>query len=206
MILLELLAASAEDAPSNIGYIALFGAAATWSALWMQFIVLPFFNKGEAIHKDYWQGGEINAAKAAIETTRLLPALAQMFQLAIDARSDKRKKPDGDIEELLQSVEFRPFLERAQAAMSAIDQITDLYHQLRQSSTRLWRWGLGHALLTPALPFIYIFAMPIDYRMKWLLILVAGVWLVTLFMCIKGAVAIHSKMGCFSTALEVEES
>ena len=154
--------AAAESMPNN-PYV-LFTAGIAWAAIWIQVIVVQFFNKGEQLHQDYWARGQINTALAAIETDRLIPALSRMFNRAIEEQADKRKRPENEMEDLLQSVEFAPDLQTAQVAMSAMDGIRQGYAHLKVSAARLWKWGFAHALLTPLLPAIYVFLVPIDPR------------------------------------------
>jgi hypothetical protein len=172
-------------APSGVAFgpIAIFTAALAWASLWCQLVVLPFYNKGESLHKDYWATGRINAALAAIEADRLIPALVRMFLRAIDEQTDKRKRLADELPDLLQSVEFLPDLKASQDAVSAMDGIRDTYKRLKLSAARLWKVGLCHVLLTPVLPALYIFGLPLNPHVIW------G------FVNCSGAVVVHALRG-----------
>jgi hypothetical protein len=192
--------------PSSLGSpLVLFTASVAWAALWLQFVVLPFYGKGESLHKDYWASGRINAVIAAIEAGSLIPILSRMFVRVIGAQTDKRKRPENEIDDLLQSVEFLPDLVEAQRSMSKMDAIGKSYQQLKVCAGRLWKWGFGHTLLTPVLPAIYVFLVPLSANWNWLLIGTAIMWSVTLCFSINGAVRFHSQMGRFTSMIEANE-
>ena len=113
--------------------------------------MLPFYNKGEDLHSSYFVGGELNAAAAAIESNRVIPALGRMFQRASDQREDRRTRID--IEELLQGIDYAPDLDQALSAMSAIASLKAQYQLLHTKAGRLWKWGAGHLALTPLTAF-----------------------------------------------------
>ena len=57
-------------------------------------MLVPFFSKGEKLHQDYKEKGSLDAAFAAIESNKLIPTLASIFQRARDAQEDKRSRID----------------------------------------------------------------------------------------------------------------
>jgi hypothetical protein len=181
--------------------LVLFAAAVAWSALWCQLLVIPFYGKGEKLHQDYHSSGKLNSVLAAIEASRLIPALASMFNRALDEQSDKRKRPN--MEELLQAVQFLPDLEAAQGAMSTIENLRGRYESLRLRANRLWKWGLAHSIATPLLPAVYVYLLPFSDWLLWLLGAVTGFWVVTLGFSIIGMVRFHDIMSVFNKDLEV---
>lgn len=183
--------------------LVLFTAGVAWAALWIQFVVVQFYGKGESLHKDYFANGRINAALAAIEADEMIPALCRMFLRAIEAQPDKRKRPEHEIEALLQSVEFLPDLKAAQDAMSKMESIQNRYHRLKLLASRLWKWGLSHTLLTPLIPSIYALLIPLDGRWQWALLGVGLLWITTLIICIVGLFRMHSQIEGFATSLEM---
>jgi len=184
--------------------IRLFAVPLAWATLAIQLIVVPFYNKGELLHKDYWASGKINSAIAAIETGALIPSLARMFNLAADHQTDKRRRPEREMEALLQDVEFRPDLEAAQEAMSSMEGIKDQYRWLKLAASRLWKSGLVHAIATPCLPAVYVFLVPIGEKYYWLLGLVGFVWLLSLLFSGWGFVRFHSHLERFNQSLELD--
>lgn len=201
---LAFLAQTESAAPTLGSQLILFTASIAWAALWIQLVVLPFFGKAESLHKDYSATGRINAALAAIEADELIPALCRMFLRAIEAQADKRKRPEHEIEALLQSVEFLPDLRTAQEAMSKMDSIQHRYQRLKSLAAGLWKWGLAHTLLTPFLPTVYVLMMPIDARWRWALMGVCVLWIITLIYCVVGLFRIHLQIEGFITSLEVK--
>jgi len=58
---------------TNIGLVAI-AAAVAWDALWLQFVVIPFYRKNEQMYKDYIGNGVIDAAVSFIESQKLIPS------------------------------------------------------------------------------------------------------------------------------------
>ena len=142
----------------------LLAASLTWAIIWIQLVIIPFYNKGELLHKDYWASGRINSTLAAIEADQLIPSLARMFSLAAARQTDKRKRPEKEMEDLLQSVEFLPELGIAQDASITMDGIRQQYRRLRLLASRLWKTGLVHTIISPAIPVVHSFLVPLDIR------------------------------------------
>ena len=205
-ILIAQGAAQSPGEPRAPSPMVLIGASVGWAAIWVQLVVIPFFKKGESLYQDYMASGKINVALAAIDTGELIPAISRMFIRAMEAQKDKRKRPENEIEQLLQSVEFRPDLESAQLAVGAMEGIERNYSRLKVSASRLWRWGLGHVILTPLLPLIYVYLLPLDGKCQWLLFGAAVVWAITLLLSFSGLFRFHSQMGQFNSSLEETEA
>lgn len=180
----------------------LLGASLAWATLWIQVFVVPFYYKSEALHRDYWASGRLNAALAAIESSRLLPSLARMFTRALHAQTDRRRRPEPEIEDLLQSVEFLPDLADAQDAMSDMDVLRDRYNRLRTSSRFVWMTGLAHSLLTPSLPLSYYFlSRTLSFRI-WVISGLVVVWALSLIMSVASLWRLHNRLQEFTTKLE----
>src|SRR5260370_3428864 len=107
-----------------------FAGAVAWGAIWVNLVVLYFFGKGEKLHQDYKEKGSLDAGLAAIESRRLIPALARIFHRARDAQEDQRKKID--MTALLQdeNFDFGPDREELEAAMQQKRTLLDCYKLL----------------------------------------------------------------------------
>ena len=193
-----------SDAPSSgtKDILKLFGLALPWAVVIIQLLVLPFYQKGEKLHKDYSASGAINSAIAAIESDQLISSLARMFKMATDQQEDKRRRPENEIEELLQSVRFLPDLQKARDAMSLMDGVQQQYMRLKLSASRLWRTGLTHAIASLMLPTIHAFLVPLDERWEWLFWGMIAVWLISLTMAVWGFVRFHAQIEQFNALLE----
>ena len=108
------------------------------------------------------------------------------------------------MEALLQSVEFAPDLENAQKAMSSMDEIKQQYHRLKLQASRLWKVGLVHAFVTPCLPAIHVFLIPLNDRFQWLFWPIVVVWASTLAIAIWGFIRFHWHIGRFNELLEID--
>lgn len=197
----ELSDDAATPSTANASTVALFASAVAWAALWVNLIVIPFFGKSERLHLDYHSSGKLNAALSAIEANRLIPALAQMFNRALDAKADRRTRVD--IEALLQEVQFLPDLEAAQSAMAAMESLRSTYRTLCRRAGWLWMWGLAHSLSTLASTAIYVILIPQFDWSKSLLWAAIGCWSVTLLSAIWHMRRFFSQMSSFNRDLEL---
>lgn len=154
-------------------------AATAWACAVLKFAVDPFYSKKEQLHKDYWVSGELSSAIARLESELLIPSLARMFNLATDAQSDKRKRPEREIEQLLQSVAFGTDLNAAQNAMSQINAIKQTYTSLQKRSSVIWRFGALNALFTLILPGLWIWGFPQHRGWEVAFWALATLWCVT---------------------------
>jgi hypothetical protein len=121
------------------------GAVIAWDAVWTQIAILQFINVEERLHKDYIESGSLDAAHSFIESQKLIPSLAEMFEAA---QANNRPRSKIPIAVLLQSVDCIPYLERAEAAVREKKEIDDSLTVLGCSAGRLWKIGLAHVLLT----------------------------------------------------------
>jgi hypothetical protein len=177
--------------------------ALTWAVAWLNLVVLPFFRKREALYKDYHNSGAIAAALSAIESRRLVEALAGMFEGVLDKQEDKRKKVN--IRDLLQSTDFLPDFRRAEEAYRDIGDIERTYKSLKDTAD-LWRWGAAHALASALVPAA---CLDFDKLGAWswvttenLLRVLALVWGLTLIMVVRRLLQFHSLMRDFLKQLE----
>jgi hypothetical protein len=183
--------------------IILFAAAVAWAAIWANVVVIPFYAKPERLHLDYHSSGKLNAALSAIEANQLIPALAQMFNRALEAKADRRTKLDKEaIESLLQEVQFLPDLEAAQQAMILMERLRGAYNVLHARAGWLWQWGLSHSICTLAMTVIYAYLFPIYDWAQWLLWATVGVWVLTLFAVIWQMRRFSKLMSSFIRGLE----
>jgi len=177
----------------------MLGAAVAWASIWIQ-VAFKFYGKGEELHKDYHTEGVLNTARSAIESNSLIPALAQMFDRALEARADRRK--NFVMAELLTAVQFLPDLEAAQKAMNDIQELDRRYGELKTKSSKIWKWTAAHALLTPIPVAVVAF---VGIEVTWALVtlsVVAAAWAISLLMSIAGCVRFHSLMASFNNAIE----
>lgn len=125
------------------------GIAIAWAVAWINVTVIPFYRKREALFKDYDHSGALSVALSAIESQRLVEALAGMFDEVLNKQEDRRRKVD--IRELLQSTEFLPSFEKAEEAYRDMGAIERTYAALKEASA-FWKWGVVHVLVTLLVP------------------------------------------------------
>jgi len=130
--------------------VAALGAAIAWDALWLQFVIIPFFSKDEALHKDYIASGGIDLAISYIESEKLIPVLAAMFEQARTAQEDRRRSPD--MNQLLQEVDYLPFLEDVENALKEKKQALDMLSRAQGIARWLWKVGGIHVISMAILP------------------------------------------------------
>ena len=174
-----------------------------WVAASVNLFVIPFYSKCESLHKDYATNGKLASAEASIESKQIIPALARMFILATDQRSDKRKRLEQqELEGLLHAAEFAADLELAQTGMSEIESIKGHYNRLRSSSKRTWSTALIHVAFSLSLPVAYLFLIPNFPRLGFSFWILLGGWGISLCMSISYFVRFHGNMERFNQSLE----
>lgn len=210
------LFASTPGADASVPWWTLLAVIIPWLVLWSTLIVIPFYSKGEDLHKDYF-GGELNAAQAAIESNRVIPALGRMFERASNQRVDHRTRIV--IEELLQGIDFAPDLNEALDAMSAITSLKAQYELLHTKAGRLWKWGAGH-LISTALIAVAMSLDRIEDALSgvatitisqldlwpWLCTTIGMLWLLTLAVMVFQWIRFRSQMDQFRRSLEQAQS
>lgn len=178
----------------------------TWLILVFQCFIIPFYNRSENLHKDYWGNGKINSTLASIEVGVLIPALARMFNLAINEQTDRRRRPEAEMEALLQSADFAPDLTIAQDAMSEMDTLEREYRQLKNKTCHLWLTGLANVIFTLVALASYIFVNPNSTVYSWLFYSSIILWTLTLFYSFWGLFSYHRLLSHFNTSLEIKHN
>ena len=186
--------------------ITLFSLSFFWLSFVIQLFILPFYNKSENLYKDYRASGRINSTIAALEAGELIPALAKMFTLAANHQTDKRRRPETEMENLLQSVEFIPDLASAQDAMIKMDSIRQQYERLKKLASRLWKIALLHAFVTLCIPAIYVFFIPAYIRI-WIIFWTSVViWLLSLSFTLADFFRFEKQIQLFNSSLEIDDT
>jgi hypothetical protein len=184
------------------GELVSIAAAVAWGGLWMNLVVIPFYGKGERLHQDYKEKGAIDAALAGIESRRLIPALASLFEHARDAQADKRQKIEMDVLlQSLQSVDFLPDLEEVEQALREKRNVEDSYRQLRLIARQLWVIGLGNVLATLLLALSCLTWLPTSMWTTLTQIVLGAAWVATLAWTVRKLFRFHGQMNDFTTYL-----
>ena len=133
--------------------ITFFGAVIAWDTICIQLLIIPFLRKAENLHKDYLTDGVLDAALSSIETKKLIPALANMFVRIREAQGDRRRTlGDEELQEILQQIDYIPDLQLAQEAMDQNNELKALFDSLQNSTGRVWRLALIHAIIMLFIP------------------------------------------------------
>ena len=183
--------------------VRIIGLPISWATIILNFVVIPFFNKRESLHREFLQ--RMKFAIAHIETNSLIPSLVDMFTMATRSQKDKRKRPEPELETLLLSVDVAPYLENAQKAMSEIDSIRSNYGKVKVASSVCWKVGLLHVMVTILLPLLHLYALPLSNYAQWLIGATWIVWIVTIVVMFQYVFVIASRMGHFLDSLEATE-
>lgn len=130
--------------------IFLFAIVIAWDTIWVQFVVVKFFSIPDELFKNYESSGVKASAHSFIESQRLIPTLARMFEQANKQQEGQRGKIS--TEELLNTIDYIKYLEEVENAMQDKKQIDDTYNFLTLSTGRLWKFGLLHVVLTLVIP------------------------------------------------------
>ena len=210
------LLVSTAGTDASVPWWALLAVSIPWLVLWSKLVVIPFYNKGEDLHKDYF-GSELNAAQAAIESNRVIPALGRMFDRASGKRPDRRARIN--IEELLLGIDYAPDLDEALDAMSAITSLKAQYELLHTKASRLWKWGAGHLVSTVVTAFAMSIkrvegalsgVVTIDVSQSgfwsWVCVAIGMLWLLTLAVMVFQLFRFHSQINDFRRSMEQAQS
>lgn len=132
-----------------------FGIAVAWDAIWVHVVVFKFFSAPDELFNNFESNGVIVSAHSFIESQRLIPALARMFEQANKQQEGQQGKIS--TEELLNTIDYIKDLKELENAMQDKKQIDDTYNFLTSSANRLWKLGLLHIILTLLIPvFFYL--------------------------------------------------
>lgn len=132
----------------NEAFAKLLAVAVAWDVLIVQLAVLPYWNKRESLHKEWIQSGAIALARTAIETNKIIPALARMFERAHATRDDKRKKVE--MASLLEEIDFIPDLKEIEGAMKELADIGAHFEEMKKLADRISTSALINCFLTLA--------------------------------------------------------
>jgi hypothetical protein len=122
--------------------------ALAWSGIWIQFVTVRFFDKPEVIFKDWVTSGAKDLAISNIESSKLVPALADLCDSVAALRAEKtadelRWLSTADV---LTEVDFLAHLERAESALREKGSHADA-----EDDTRLTSHSRGNARTTRSL-------------------------------------------------------
>lgn len=171
-----------------------------WDALWIQILVIPFFSKGEDLHKDYDQSGALDAAISCVETKKIIPMLARMFCRVQQCQGGRpRKLTEEDVQELLNQVDYNDDLSDASEAMREANSMRAMLSSLQRNSDRIWKSGLCHILAVLAIPAVY--RMPGMYGIAGILGAIA-IAIGTLVIAIILVLRFHSRRADFLRLLQ----
>lgn len=133
--------------------ITFFVVVIAWDTICLQFLIIPFLGKAETLYKDYITSGVLGAAWSFIENTKLMPALAKMFIRIREAQCSRRLNlTEGELQEIIQQIDYIPDLEIIQEAMGQNNKLEELFNTLQRSSGRIWKIGLLHVVITLCIP------------------------------------------------------
>lgn len=124
------------------------GVALTWCTSWLQFAIIPFFNRQEELYKDYMTTGEIELVCSKVLTNYTMPEVETIVKRALDSRPDKRKSKGLDFTALLDSIDIIDELRLIEESVSKYRKVEDGYNSLRKSCTPTVILGVVHILAT----------------------------------------------------------
>jgi hypothetical protein len=179
-------------------FLPLAGAVA-WAAVWGNVVVIPFFQKREKLHQEYWANGTIDAALSFVESEKIIPIIADMVDKAKENTPAKRKS---DTVQLLQSVRFLPDLEKLDVEMAKLKSLKDQFACLEVISTKVWKKGIAHIVFTLALPL----ANQSPKFLEWILAGVGVFWAGTFVLMLAGLFSFHKKMNTFLETLKANRA
>lgn len=173
-------------------------AAIAWSVLWVNFAVIPFYFKREKLHQDFVGTGQLDAALSFIDSEKITPALVAIFETAISAQEDKRRRVD--LKALLTQVDVLSDLEELDTASIAKRQLIETLDRLQARSSRIWKIGLAHAFSVVATPFLADDALG-----KWgipAVVLCGSFAIFALVILVSELIIFESRLGAFTDQLK----
>lgn len=146
-----------------------FAPALAWSGIWIQFVTVRFFDKPEVIFKDWVTSGAKDVAISNIDSSKLIPALADLCDSVAEVRAEK--PPDEltwlSTADILTEVDFLDHIGRAESALREKERIEHLLKRLQGTSALLWKLSLVHCLSVVLIPTSLLIPYP-----TWRLVLV----------------------------------
>jgi hypothetical protein len=172
--------------------------ALAWSMIWVQFAIIPFFNRREDLVRNYSTSGLLAAVYSRIESTVVIPALVAIYAAARQQQPDKRVAPD--MEALLSETSYVEHIEKIEAAVGEKRSIRDDFDRLRRLPTLIWTLGLAHVLLVIFLAGWNCGACP--YRSRPASYVLVTIALLFLTFVIGLVVKFNRIMGRFTSAMD----
>lgn len=154
----------------------LFGIAVTWDAIWVHFVVVKFFSIPDDLFNNYESSGVTASAHSFIESQRLIPILARIFEQANKQQEGQQRKIA--TEELLNASDYINDLKDLENAMQDKKKIDDTYNFLTSSSGRLWKVGLLHVILALLIPISFFLNSTFLLAMLFSLAIVSFIWVI----------------------------
>lgn len=100
---------------------------------------------------EFQSKGDVSVAATHIEDSELIPAIVALIEMVVTARD--QKVADGhavSFQEILDEVDFRPAMERAQKAQTKLRDIEVAVTTLMDSCKPIWIIGIFHVLTVVA--------------------------------------------------------
>lgn len=131
-----------------------FAPALAWSGIWIQFVTVRFFDKPEVIFKDWVTSGAKDLAISNIDSSKLIPALAELCDSVAAVRAEKPpdELPWLSTADILTEVDFLDHVGRAESALREKERIEYLLKRLQGTSALLWKLSLVHCLSVVLIP------------------------------------------------------
>ncbi len=171
-----------------------------WLILWAQIVVIPFYNKGEKLYREF--NSDRNLALSRIEANYLLPSLARLFEKAIKNQSDYRNKPN--MIELLNRTDYLNDLEEVENANVRTQSLNSNYHSLKNTVSWLWKSGFIH-LISSIIIVLNPFSI-LDQKLwgQIITMILILIFIGSFIIMVYGLFRFHKIMQKFQSDLEIE--
>lgn len=130
-----------------------------WSALLITpFVIGRYMGMGRSVY-ELVSKGDVGLAATHIEDSKLIPALVELIEMVVTARDQKIVDGhDVSYAEILDEVEYRPAMARAQQAQTEVRDMEVAVSTLMESCKPIWIIGIFHVLTVvgAALDQIYV--------------------------------------------------
>jgi hypothetical protein len=174
-----------------------FAATIAWDMLWVQVVLIPFYSKNELLHKDYIDSGSKGLSISFIEYENLIKPLATLFKKVRIEQPDRRLNlSEEDFADLLNKVEYLPYLNDIESALQEKKKIETSYNFLERISPWLWKFCLIHVIAMISMPTIYYL---VSSKSTDSALFKLAIWTSILSFCFMliGFIAFDSKKNCF---------
>lgn len=124
--------------------LAYLAAALTWSGLFASLVIARYIGMGRSVY-ELVSKGDLGVAVVNIEDSKLIPALVELIEMVVTARDQKiLEGQDVSYAEILDEVEYRPAMTRAQQAQTSVRDLEVAVDTLRDSAMPIWLIGAFH--------------------------------------------------------------